>query len=103
MSNLTHNDVLETGEESNETTWTSRRWDPITLKTAWPLLKSYCKENFTIWKTVMTIVSIIILIILLYLAAFAGQLKSRMANFGRTIFQNDFLVLIQDIYQVMKE
>ena len=94
MSNLTHNDVLETGDENTDTTWNSRRWDPITLKTAWPLLKSYCKENFTLWKTVITIISIIILIILFYLAAFAGQLKSRMASFGKTFFQNHSVVLI---------
>ena len=83
MSNLTQNDVLETGVENNDTNWNHRRWDPLTLKTAWPLLKSYCQENFTVWKTIMTVASIVILFILLYLAAIAGQVKTQMANFGK--------------------
>ena len=85
MSNLTHNDVLETGVENNDTGWDNHRWDPITLKTALPQLKSYCKENFTLWKTVITVISLMILFILFYLAAFAGQLQTRMENFGKTL------------------
>ena len=85
MSNLTHNDVLETGVENKDTSWNNSRWDPITLKTAWPLLKSYCKENFTLWKTLITVISLMILFILFYLAAFAGQLQTTLENFGKTL------------------
>ena len=84
MSNLTHNDVLETEIENNDSSWNNHRWDPITVKTAWPLLKSYSKENFTIWKTAMTIISLVILFLLFYIAAFAGQLQTQLANFGKT-------------------
>ena len=91
MSNLTHNDVLETGVENNDTSWNNSRWDPITLKAAWPLLKSYCKENFTLWKTTMTIVSLMILFMLFYLAAFASQLQTRMENFGKYLLSKNYI------------
>ena len=96
MSNLTQNDVLETGVENDDTNWNSRRWDPLTLKTAWPLLKNYSQENFTLWKTIMTFVSVIILFILLYLAAVAGQLKTQMDHFGKITFHEQ--VVYKSLY-----
>lgn len=86
MPNLTRNDALETGMEINDvSTEVSAKWEPLTLKSSWPLIKEYCKRNFTLWKVFMTIIAIIVVIISLYLATFAGQMKSAMSKFGKKI------------------
>ena len=79
MSNLTQNDVLETGMEINDVPDDSPRLDSYTLLTAsrkWSRIKVYVEKNFSAWKTTMTVLTIIELIILLYLAEFAGQIRN---------------------------
>ena len=83
MSNLARNDVLETGMEINDVTIDgSTKWEPLTLKTSWPLVKEYCRQNISLWKAVMTILAIIVFIISLYVASFVGQMKTAMDKFG---------------------
>ena len=98
MSNLAQNDVLETGMEFNdEGMESSTKWQPLTLKTSWPLIKEYCRQNISVWKASMTALAIIIFIISLYLATFAGQLKTAMTKFGIKIGGNILLNILLNI------
>ena len=82
-TNFAVNDVLDNGMEINDDNDDSMRWDPMTLRRVWPKIKIYCKDNFSPWKTLMSLQAIVTIIILLYLASFAGQLQTKMKNFGK--------------------
>ena len=86
MSNLTQNDVLETGMEINDGSDDSQRWGPFTLLAAsrqcykarqgYARMKMYAQENFSAWKATMTVLTILQFIILIYVAEFVGQLRN---------------------------
>ena len=78
MSNLTQNDVLETGIEMNDLSDTSQGWYPLALYKAseqFYQMKFYIQKNFSVWKVTMTVLTIIGIIALLYIADTLAQLK----------------------------
>ena len=87
MSNLIQTDVLDTGMIVDENDRSqSYKWDPVTIHTALPKIREYCREKLEKldrWKTAMTGIVIIMFIMLFYLSCFAGQLQGRLSSFGK--------------------
>ena len=87
MSNLIESDMPDTGMALDGYDGSqSYKWDPVTIHTALPKIREYCKEKLKKldrWKTAMTGIVIIMFIMLFYLSCFAGQLQRRLSSFGK--------------------
>ena len=87
MSNLIQTDVPDRGMALDGYDGSqSYKWDPVTIHTALPKIREYCRDKFEKldrWKAAITGIVIIMFIMLFYLSCFAGQLQGRLSSFGK--------------------
>ena len=108
MSNLTQNDVLETGIEVNDAPDDAQRWSPfnsVNVSTwvnlnyynvlgQWTKIKEYIQDNFKAWKVGLVVLSIIQLLVLFYVATVVGRVKHLAGKKLRAALNVDYSQII---------